>query len=739
MIIRLSKKLIVSTLLFAPMVLLAQSTKHIALDSKEVSKSTVEAIGKLQIAAKNASYYQMDVGSLLEQLDGIAYREFTGNGFTAVVDLPHPGGSMHTYSAKGNYTMHPDLASKYEQIRSFDATGENGAFVKWDVTQHGLHAMIMTPGQPTIFIDPAIQGNAAFYIVYFKSEFSTTKMKDCQFNSELEALKETQEPVSQAQTPYASCELRTYRLAVAATGEYTSFHGGSVADAQAAQVTTMNRVNGVYERDMAITMTIIGNNDQIIYTSAGADPYTNGNPGAMIGENQSNVNSVIGSSNYDIGHVFGTNSGGLAGLGVVCSNGKARGVTGSSAPIGDPFDIDYVAHEMGHQFGANHTFNNSCGGNRNNATAMEPGSGSTIMAYAGICSPNVQSNSDDHFHGISLEEIGIEISSGGHQCEQITSLANVAPIITSTNGNIAVPGGTPFALTAVVDDPDGDPITYNWEQMDNDISPQPPISSSNDGPNFRSWESNSDPTRYFPKLQFVANNGPFTWERLSDVSRTMNFRVSVRDNSPGPGSCSSYEDVSVSVDGNSGPFVVLYPSDLGIVWVGGSNKIITWDVANTDNAPVNCSTVDIFLSTDNGLSYTTTLATGVPNDGSELVVVPNVSEMACRVMVMSSNGTFFDVSDKRFEIQMSFAGIDEASINSSVSIYPNPVSKILNVAWDENIELIELTDSRGRLLKRFSVNELNELQINLANYSGGVYFVNLTSDQGKSVHSIIKE
>ena len=209
------------------------------------------------------------------------------------------------------------------------------------------------------------------------------------------------------------------------------------------------------------------------------------------------------------------------------------------------------------------------------------------MAYAGICSPNVQSNSDDHFHGISLEEIGIEISIGGHQCEQITSLANVAPIITSTNGNIAVPGGTPFALTAVVDDPDGDPITYNWEQMDNDISPQPPISSSNDGPNFRSWESNSDPTRYFPKLQFVANNGPFTWERLSDVSRTMNFRVSVRDNSPGPGSCSSYEDVSVSVDGNSGPFVVLYPSDLGIVWVGGSNKIITWDVANTDNAPVN--------------------------------------------------------------------------------------------------------------------------------------------------------
>jgi hypothetical protein len=502
----------------------------------------------------------------------------------------------------------------------------------------------------------------------------------------------------------------------------------------------MNRVNGVYEKDMAITMTIIGNNDQLIYTNSGSDPFTNGNPGAMIGENQSLVNSTIGSANYDIGHVFGTNSGGLAGLGVVCSNSnKARGVTGSSAPSGDPFDIDYVAHEVGHQFGANHTFNNSCSGNRNNATAMEPGSGSTIMAYAGICSPNIQNNSDDHFHGISLEEIGDEITSNGHQCEVITPLANIAPSITSTNGGATVPGGTPFALTAVVDDPDGDPITYNWEQMDNGISTQPPVATSSNGPNFRSWESDDDPTRYFPRLQFVANNGPFTWERLSDVSRTMDFRVTVRDNAPGPGGCNDHADVSVTVDGNSGPFVVTYPSDLGIIWLGGTNKTVTWDVANTDAAPVNCSTVDIFLSVDNGLSYTTTLATGVPNNGSALVSVPNVSEMACRVMVMSSGGTFFDVSDKRFEIQLTFAGLDEELINSSVNIYPNPAEDKLNVEWDENVDIIEVTDSRGRVLNRFYVDTMNELQVNLSQYSNGVYFIHVSSDQGRSVHSIVKE
>jgi hypothetical protein len=294
-------------------------------------------------------------------------------------------------------------------------------------------------------------------------------------------------------------------------------------------------------------------------------------------------------------------------------------------------------------------------------------------------------------------------------------------------------------LTAVVDDPDGDPITYNWEQMDNGISTQPPVATSSNGPNFRSWESDSDPTRYFPRLQYVANGGPFTWEKLSDVSRTMDFRVTVRDNAPGPGGCNDHADVSVTVDGNSGPFVVTYPSDLGIIWLGGTNKTVTWDVANTDASPVNCSTVDIFLSVDNGMSYTSTLATGVPNNGSALVSVPNVSEMACRVMVMSSGGTFFDVSDKRFEIQLTFAGLDEESINSSVNIYPNPAEDKLNVEWDENVDIIEVTDSRGRVLNRFYVDTMKELQVNLSQYSNGVYFIHVSSDQGRSVHSIVKE
>jgi hypothetical protein len=534
-----------------------QNDKNVSYPIQEVSKQFVETFGTLQVNAQNAKYYQIDVASMIPQMNGVMHREHPNSGFIANVNLPHPDGTFHAYRTMANSTLHPELNEKFPSIYTYDASGvENGARVKWDITEHGLHAMIMIPGESTIFIDPVIKGNDDYYIVYRKSDFQTDKVFDCSFNSDVHTMKSNNQMGSVK--AFGTCELRTYRLAVSATGEYTAFHGGTVALAQAAQATSMNRVNGVFEKDMAITMVIIPNNDQIIYTDGGTDPFSNGNPGNMINENQTVCDGVVGNGNYDIGHVFGTNSGGLAGLGVVCNNAnKARGVTGSGSPIGDTFDIDYVAHEMGHQFGANHTQNNNC--NRNNATAMEPGSASTIMGYAGICAPNVQNNSDDHFHGVSLEEIGFEILSAGHTCEQITALANSAPIVLGTNGNVTVPANTPFALTANVTDVDGDPVTYNWEQMDPEVSTQSPVPTSTVGPNFRSYSSSASPTRYFPNLTDLANGGPFTWEVIPSVSRTMNFRVTVRDNAPGAGGCNDHADVTVTTDAGSGPFVVLYP------------------------------------------------------------------------------------------------------------------------------------------------------------------------------------
>lgn len=624
-----------------------QKVKNIAFNPVEVSRSAVESNGDLQIDAHSAKFYQFDPSVLSSQLAGIMKRDVDNSGFVARINFPFPDGSMHSFNAKKNNTMSTGLESKFPQINSYDASGvDHVSFVKWDITPKGFHAMIMRPGESTIFIDPVIQGNDQFYIVYEKSQFFTNKFMECGVTDFSAPANNSSEVFK---TSYASCELRTYRIAIAATGEYTVFHGGTLADAQAAQVTTMNRVNGVYERDMAITMTIVSDNNNVIYLDAGTDPYTNGSPGAMINECQADIDAEIGSANYDIGHVFGTNSGGLAGLGVVCLTGaKARGVTGSSAPIGDPFDIDYVAHEVGHQFGARHTFNNSCGGNVSTTTAVEPGSGSTIMAYAGICAPNIQNNSDDHFSGKSLEEMGATITA--HNCPVTTVLANTPPAINSTNGNVTVPANTPFALTATVTDAEGDPLSYNWEQMDNEITTQPPVATSTGGPNFRSFPSSTDPTRYFPNLTDLANGNPTTWEVVPSVSRTMNFRVTVRDNSSGQGGCSDYQDITLSTDANSGPFLVQVPNATGITYPGGSTQTVTWDVANTDQVPVACANVDILLSTDGGLTYPTVLAANVPNDGTHDVAYPNVNSTTARIMVTCSNRTFFDISDNNFTI-----------------------------------------------------------------------------------------
>ena len=619
-----------------------------------------------RISASNSLKYTVDLLGLKDYLKNASYREDANiNTSNLIISLPHPDGGLKTYRVLRNKTLSTGLSLKFPDILTFDAVGidDNTERVKLDVTPQGMHAMIMSPNHSTIFIDPVSSMEPNKVIVYFKKDFYTDKIKTCDFVGSASKEKGGGIPTKD----YGSCELRTYRLALSATGEYTAFHGGTVALAQAAQATTMNRVNGVYEADMAITMTLVSNNNLIVYDNAGSDPFSNGNTNAMINENQSNTDAVIGTLNYDIGHVFGTNSGGLAGLGVVCGTSKARGVTGSAGLIGDPFDIDYVCHEMGHQFSGNHTQSNSC--NSNPATAVEPGSASSIMGYAGICPPNVQSNSDDHFHGTSLLEISNFVTGTTHTCPVKTSLSNVAPVISSTNGNnVNVPANTPFALTAVATDADNDPLTYNWEQIDPGASGnQTPQANATNGPNFRSLPSASSPTRYFPNLTDLANGGPFTWEVLPNVTRSMDFRVSVRDNAAG-GGCADYMDATVITNANAGPFVVNYPSATGITWAGLNNQTVTWAVANTDVAPINATAVDIYLSTDGGQSYPILVAGNVTNDGSQLITVPNSPTTTARIMIINTDGTFFDISDNDFTITQATNDFTIAATPGDLSI-----------------------------------------------------------------------
>ncbi|KTC88242.1 MULTISPECIES: reprolysin-like metallopeptidase [Legionella] len=618
---------------------------------KEVKPASIPQGGKRLIQAKHYRIVEININRLYSALENVPLRGGLRAGVPVLIELPLPDGTRRKYKVVENTTMHPQLAAKYPEIKTYDGygLGTSAELVKFDITPHGFHAMILNPGKNTVFIDPLEKNNTQFYMVYKQKDFVSKKKMKCGVTGQSKPITHFRQLRPSAN--FNACELKTYRLAMAATAQYTEFHGGTVPLALAAEVTTVNRVNGIYETDMAITLQIIPNNNQIIYTDPLTQPYTSGSPPILLVENQANITAVIGAPNYDIGHVVDAAGSGLATLGCVCiSSEKAEGVTGREEPIGDPFDVDFLAHEIGHQFNANHTQNNDC--KRNPATAVEPGSGSTIMGYAGICPPNVQLNSSPYFHGISLQEMGSFISGDGGTCPVKTPIAP-APTILSTNGFKVVPANTPFALTTLARNNGGNNVlTYTWEQMDNQISIQPPVSDSPDGPNFRSVSPSFSPTRFFPSLTSLANNGPFTWEVVPSVTRTMNFRTTVRANTPG-GSCNSYVDVTLTTDTSSGPFILTYPTGPNIVWLSGAQLPVTWNVANTNVPPVNAALVDILLSVDGGQSYPLVLLSAVPNTGRVMLTVPVVNTASARIMIRAANGTFFTTSANNFSIAVS--------------------------------------------------------------------------------------
>ena len=566
----------------------------------------------------------------------------------SLIVLPMPDGTTASFRFVESPVMESALAAKFPEIKTYLGQGvdDPSAIARFDVTPAGFHAQILSP-QGTVYVDPYYAGETNVYASYYKRDY-WRPVDDFQCFTQGGAQQAMPRGFSPAfqQTLVSGSNLRTYRLACAATGEYTTFFGGTVALGLAAINTAINRVTGIYETELAIRLVLVANNDLIVYTNANTDPYTNNNPALLLTQNQANLDLVIGSANYDIGHVFNTAGGGLAAVGVVCTGTKAYGETGTAFPLDDPFYVDYVAHEIGHQFGAHHTFNSTmgqCGGGRNPSTAFEPGSGSTIMGYAGICgSDNLQANSSAYFHSVSIEEIVSFTTGGFGGCASVTATGNNAPSV-SAGANYTIPAGTPFTLTASGNDPDGDSLTFCWEERD--LGPDCALSTPDNGtsPLFRSFSPSTSPARTFPSLFDILNNTATPGELLPATNRIMQFRVTARDNRAGGGGVNT-ADMQVTVVTN-GPLVVTTPSN-NIVWAG--QQTVTWDPGGSTNAPISATNVKISLSTNGGSSFPIILAANTPNDGSETVVLPSITSSNARVKVEALSNIFFNVCRSNF-------------------------------------------------------------------------------------------
>ena len=621
--------------------------------------NSVSITGKNDLSGQDKIYYKLNEVFLKQRLSKTTGKSLNA---TSEITIPNSDGLLERFLVWESSNFDPELQAKYPEIRAYEGYSLNDTTAKihFSLSPIGMQTIVLRPNKSSEFIEKNSE-NKSEYVV-FTSKNSNLLNGPLTCKTSASADQNTNKIAKEASNNKV---LKTLRLALSCTGEYAAYFGGTKAGAMAGMNATMTRVNAVFNKDLAVQLVLIANNDAVIYTDATTDPYSNSGPGADGAWNvevQSTLTTVIGNSAYDIGHLFGgSGGGGDAGcIGCVCVNptsatddqakGSAFTSPSNAVPQGNTFDIDYVAHEMGHQLGGSHTFSYDIEGTGVN---VEPGSGSTIMGYAGVTDDyDIQNNSDDYFAYASILEIQNNLAT--KSCPVSTAILNNPPTI-SAGADYTIPFNTPFVLTGTGSDLENTVLTYCWEQYDSATS----TSLSNsfayptkpDGPLFRSLIPSNSPIRYMPDLSTVVQNRLTTkWESVSSVARTLHFTLTGRDNSILDTPQTNTDEMIVIVSPTIGPFAVSSQNTTDIGWQNGSGQTITWNVNNT-NSLAGSSNVDIKLSTDGGLTFPVILASNTPNDGSHTITVPTgITATNCRILIQPTNNIFYALNKNPFAI-----------------------------------------------------------------------------------------
>ena len=625
---------------------------------KRVSQVTNKGIGKAE--ANDVVLFQLDEETLKNRLKIVQDKSVLNANIE--ITVPNVNGVLEKFSICENSNFEPELQAKYPDIRSYSGTGitDATAVLNFSMSPLGIQTMITRKGNQMEFIEKDAENNDLYVVFDSKNKLKERLPFSCTTADESSLSKKSSQT---SKLVSSDKKFRTLRLALSCTGEYAKYHSGTaiptVAVALAAMNATMTRVNGIFNRDLAVKLLIIANNNLIVYTDASTDPYsaaaagvgTSTTTGAWSAELQNNLTAVIGSANYDIGHLFGdTGGGGNAGcIGCVCDAAKGSAYTSPSnnVPKGDAFDIDFVAHEMGHQLGANHTFSYDLEGA---GVSVEPGSGSTIMGYAGITTDyDVELHSEDYFSFASISQIQNNLAT--KTCPVTTTISATAPTV-NAGSDYTIPKGTAFVLKGTGS---ASPlVSYVWEQNDSATSASGDssiaLSSKTNGPLFRSFPPVNTPVRYMPSLENVsAGRLTSRWESVSDVARTLHFVLTARDNAAEGLAQTISDEMVVNVNAAVGPFEISSQNIDNLSWFQSTSQNVTWNVNGTNSLP-GASKVNIKLSTDNGVSFPITLASAVANDGAETIIVPDVSSQFCKILIEPTDNIFYTINSKAFAV-----------------------------------------------------------------------------------------